>query len=66
MTDAEPQGTKDKLIRTKEQWAKDGRALTGTAGDATKDRLPPGQRLTKDFRYSISACSRTPRPPTGA
>ena len=40
---------KQKLVRTKEQWAKDGRALTGTAADPKKVRLPPGQRLTQDF-----------------
>ena len=40
--------TKDKLIRTKEQWAKEGRGLTGQAAKPT-ERLPPGQRLTKDF-----------------
>ncbi|TAL03887.1 MAG: sulfite oxidase-like oxidoreductase [Rhodospirillaceae bacterium] len=46
----EPTGpVKDKLIRTKEQWARDGRGLTGTTADPTKARLPPGQRLTKDF-----------------
>lgn len=39
----------DKLIRAKEQWAREGRALTGTAADPNKVRLPPGQRLTKDF-----------------
>jgi DMSO/TMAO reductase YedYZ molybdopterin-dependent catalytic subunit len=49
MTDDEPQGVKDKLVRTKEQWAKDGRGLTGTTADANKVRLPPGQHLTKDF-----------------
>ncbi len=38
-----------KLIRTKEQWARDGRALTGTSADATRDRRPPGQRVTQDF-----------------
>ena len=38
-----------KLIRTKEQWAKDGRALTGTSADPAKVRRPPGQRLTTDF-----------------
>ena len=46
----EPSGpVKDKLIRTKEQWARDGRGLTGTTADPTKAQLPPGQRLTKDF-----------------
>jgi len=40
---------KDKLIRTKEQWAKDGRGLTGLTSRPEQDRLPPGQRLTQDF-----------------
>ena len=40
---------KQKLVRTKEQWARDGRALTGTSADPKKVRLPPGQRLTQDF-----------------
>lgn len=40
---------KDKLIRTKEQWAKEGRGLTGQTARPETERLPPGQRLTKDF-----------------
>jgi DMSO/TMAO reductase YedYZ molybdopterin-dependent catalytic subunit len=40
---------KDKLIRTKEQWAKEGRALTGETSRPDATRLPPGQRLTQDF-----------------
>jgi DMSO/TMAO reductase YedYZ molybdopterin-dependent catalytic subunit len=40
---------KDKLIRTKEGWARDGRLLTGTHADPTRDRLPPGQTLVKDW-----------------
>ena len=44
-----PEGAKEKLIRTKEQWAKDGRGLTGASADPNRVRLPPGQRLTKDF-----------------
>ena len=39
----------EKLIRTKEQWAKTGRALTGTEGDPTRDRRPPGQHVTDKF-----------------
>ena len=41
--------TRDKLIRTKEQWARDGRGLTGKPSDPSRHRLPPGQRLVKDF-----------------
>ncbi|MGE4279209.1 MAG: sulfite oxidase-like oxidoreductase [Magnetospirillum sp.] len=37
---------KDKLLQTKENWAKEGRALTGKAGQA---RLPPGQHLTAEW-----------------
>jgi hypothetical protein len=39
----------DKLIRTKEQCAKDGRGLTGAPSDHKVNRLPPGQHLVKDF-----------------
>ncbi|MBV9782481.1 MAG: sulfite oxidase-like oxidoreductase [Acidisphaera sp.] len=38
--------TNDKLIDRKQQWAREGRLLTGAAG---ADRLPPGQRLVKDW-----------------
>lgn len=52
--DANDPGYKQKLIDTKQQWARDGRGLTGeappkTGGEADKPRLPPGQRLTQDF-----------------
>ncbi|WP_374631973.1 sulfite oxidase-like oxidoreductase [Ferrovibrio sp.] len=41
---------KDKLINTKQQWARDGRLLTGEAPAAPGGRrLPPGQRLTRDW-----------------
>ncbi|MHB1205925.1 MAG: sulfite oxidase-like oxidoreductase [Rhodospirillaceae bacterium] len=40
---------KEKLIRTKEEWARTGRGLTGTTADPTKERRPPGQRVTEDF-----------------
>lgn len=38
-----------KLVRTKEKWAAQGRALTGTQGDPVRERRPPGQRVTQDF-----------------
>lgn len=38
-----------KLVATKEQWARDGRALTGETADPARDRLPPGQRLVEDW-----------------
>jgi DMSO/TMAO reductase YedYZ molybdopterin-dependent catalytic subunit len=40
---------RDKLVRTKERWAEEGRLLTGTHGDPTRDRLPPGQTLVTDW-----------------
>ena len=40
---------KDKLIEAKQGWARDGRLLTGTAADPAQDRLPPGQRLVRDW-----------------
>jgi DMSO/TMAO reductase YedYZ molybdopterin-dependent catalytic subunit len=42
----DPSGTNDKLIRSKEQWAREGRGLTGRSDKA---RLPPGQHLTRDW-----------------
>jgi DMSO/TMAO reductase YedYZ molybdopterin-dependent catalytic subunit len=45
-----PQGKyREKLIAQKEKWARDGRLLTGTVGDPSRDRLPPGQRLVQDW-----------------
>ncbi|MBI3446561.1 MAG: sulfite oxidase-like oxidoreductase [Magnetospirillum sp.] len=40
---------KDKLIAAKEQWAREGRGLTGAPASPSKRRLPPGQRETLDF-----------------
>lgn len=40
---------KDKLIETKQEWARAGRLLTGSTADPERDRLPPGQRLVRDF-----------------
>jgi len=42
---------KQKLVDTKEQWAREGRGLTGEGAKPKPDkpRLPPGQRLTQDF-----------------
>jgi DMSO/TMAO reductase YedYZ molybdopterin-dependent catalytic subunit len=40
---------REKLVRTKEQWAREGRLLTGETATPQADRLPPGQRLVKDF-----------------
>jgi DMSO/TMAO reductase YedYZ molybdopterin-dependent catalytic subunit len=40
---------KDKLIAKKQDWAREGRLLTGTVADPAHERLPPGQRLVKDW-----------------
>jgi DMSO/TMAO reductase YedYZ molybdopterin-dependent catalytic subunit len=40
---------REKLIARKQAWARDGRLLTGTVGDPQRDRLPPGQRLVRDW-----------------
>ena len=40
---------RDKLIERKQDWAREGRLLTGTTADPDRDRLPPGQRLVKDW-----------------
>ena len=37
---------KEKLIAAKQKWAAEGRLLTGKTG---ADRLPPGQRLVRDW-----------------
>jgi DMSO/TMAO reductase YedYZ molybdopterin-dependent catalytic subunit len=40
---------KEKLIRSKEEWAREGRLLTGMTSTPERDRLPPGQRLVQDW-----------------
>src|SRR3981081_2981293 len=35
---------KDKLISSKQEWAKEGRLLTGMPDEQHKNRLPPGQK----------------------
>lgn len=40
---------REKLVATKEQWAREGRGLTGHTADPTRERLPPGQRLVEDW-----------------
>jgi len=37
---------REKLVSSKEKWAREGRLLTGKSG---ADRLPPGQRLVRDW-----------------
>lgn len=43
------EGFKDKLVATKQAWARAGRLLTGTTADPATDRLPPGQRLVENW-----------------
>ncbi|HEV2562822.1 MAG TPA: sulfite oxidase-like oxidoreductase [Rhizomicrobium sp.] len=40
---------KDKLIRSKEKWAEEGRLLTGKVDLMREGRLPPGQRLVTNW-----------------
>jgi DMSO/TMAO reductase YedYZ molybdopterin-dependent catalytic subunit len=41
---------KEKLIRRKQEWARDGRLLTGSQRmEDRSQRLPPGQRLVNDW-----------------
>jgi DMSO/TMAO reductase YedYZ molybdopterin-dependent catalytic subunit len=40
---------RQKLVDTKQAWARDGRLLTGMTSDPARDRLPPGQTLVTDW-----------------
>ncbi|NWH08582.1 MAG: sulfite oxidase-like oxidoreductase [Alphaproteobacteria bacterium] len=40
---------KDKLIQSKEKWAREGRLLTGRPDKVKANRLPPGQREVKNW-----------------
>jgi len=40
---------REKFVAKKQEWAAQGRLLTGHAGDPVRDRLPPGQTLTHGF-----------------
>jgi DMSO/TMAO reductase YedYZ molybdopterin-dependent catalytic subunit len=40
---------RDKLIRSKEKWAEDGRLITGMPDNAHRERLPPGQKLVTNW-----------------
>src|SRR5690348_3998758 len=42
-------GIKEKLIRSKEQWAEQGRLLTGRPDLGHVNRLPPGQKLVTNW-----------------
>lgn len=43
-----PEGIRQKLVETKQAWARAGRLLTGQHA-TPEQRLPPGQRLVTDF-----------------
>lgn len=47
--DDEAPAFKDKLIASKERWAREGRLLTGSPDLQHKNRLPPGQREVKNW-----------------
>jgi DMSO/TMAO reductase YedYZ molybdopterin-dependent catalytic subunit len=50
MADEETTGrNRDKLIARKQDWAREGRLLTGTTADPSLQRLPPGQRIVRDW-----------------
>src|SRR5260370_22053335 len=40
---------KDKLISSKQEWAKEGRLLTGMPDAQHRNRLPPGQKEVKNW-----------------
>src|ERR1700761_7146975 len=40
---------KDKLIRSKQKWAEEGRAITGRPDLGHVSRLPPGQHLVTNW-----------------
>ncbi|HYB08982.1 MAG TPA: sulfite oxidase-like oxidoreductase [Alphaproteobacteria bacterium] len=42
-------GIKDKLVASKEKWAREGRLITGRADERRLQRLPPGQREVKNW-----------------
>lgn len=42
-------GIRDKLVATKQAWARAGRLLTGKTADPETDRLPPGQKLVTNW-----------------
>src|SRR5579872_1632485 len=44
-----PSPGRAKLVARKQEWARDGRLLTGTQADPETVRLPPGQRLVSDW-----------------
>ena len=55
---------RDKLIARKQEWARSGRLLTGSEADPACDRLPPGQRLVRD--WPVLDLGVTPKPDLAA
>jgi DMSO/TMAO reductase YedYZ molybdopterin-dependent catalytic subunit len=49
LPEAAPAGSRDKLIQRKQDWAEEGRLLTGQVADPAAQRLPPGQRLVTSW-----------------
>ena len=47
--DGEVGAGREKLVARKQEWAREGRLLTGTTADPARVRLPPGQRLVRDW-----------------
>ncbi|HVJ43545.1 MAG TPA: sulfite oxidase-like oxidoreductase [Dongiaceae bacterium] len=47
--DESPGSKRDKLIQRKQEWAAEGRLLTGRTSSREVDRLPPGQRLVQNW-----------------
>ena len=45
----EPEAPDSKLTRTKQEWAEQGKFLTGKISRPDAERLPPGQHLVKDW-----------------
>jgi hypothetical protein len=43
-------GYREKLVRRKQEWAREGRLIDGeSATRSPENRLPPGQRLVKNW-----------------
>jgi DMSO/TMAO reductase YedYZ molybdopterin-dependent catalytic subunit len=39
----------DKLVKSKQKWASEGRLLTGQTSRPDEERLPPGQKLVTNW-----------------
>ncbi|HVJ34747.1 MAG TPA: sulfite oxidase-like oxidoreductase [Terriglobia bacterium] len=49
MSDESAGAKREKLIQRKQEWAAEGRLLTGRTSSREVDRLPPGQRLVQNW-----------------